>query len=734
MLNVLKLFRGDLRRLRANVISIIVAIGLVVTPSMFSWFNTLACWNVFNNTGNLKIAVANQDEGYKSDLLPMKVNIGEQVLASLRANNDIDWVFTDAEDARDGAAGGRYYAAVVIPSSFSQDMLDFYSDDIEHADIVYYSNEKKSAIAPRITDKGADSVSYKVNQVFAEILGEVALNIADSLAEYIDSADTTGTLAKISSSISTVADNLDNAATALTLYSSVSNAGGDLARNAQSMTEMAGSAATDASEDLSQAANNGAAFTEKITDSFNDLRQEIDSTKTRLREIEARINEIYETGRNVGDDIHENAQDIINTQNTKIKNTSKTLTQLATQLNEISSSDSLNDQAKIALKKCGDALDKAAASLETATDKIDTATANYDDIYNGLTSFTDDIAAKIATTINELDELDSQIAEFTKSSLSDITQAADALSKRASRIGSKVATTSTDIQSALESIEDALDGTSEKIDEAAQQLTQSATSLRAIQNKITDALQNNDGEALKQLLQADAQDLASALSEPVGIERIAVYSAENFGSAMSPLYSTLGMFIGSLLLMLALKPKASEKTKAALNNPKYWQLFIGRFGIVAVLSLCQTTILSLGNILFLKVQVAHPMLYIICFWLIGLTFAFIVYTLVFSFANLGKALSVLLLVIQVTGSGGSYPLPILPDFVQVISPFLPATHAINAIRAAMFGIYNNDLWVQLSYLLVFFVIFLLIGLVLARPFQKFMKWYVHQAEKSKLIS
>ena len=156
MNNVWRLFRFDLGRLKANVMSIIIALGLVLVPSLFAWYNIIACWNVFDNTGNLPVAVANTDEGYQSDLIPLRINIGDQVVSALRANDQIDWQFTDENDAIDGARSGRYYAAVVIPKSFSRDMLTFYTGDAGHADIVYYANEKKSAIAPKITDHLCD--------------------------------------------------------------------------------------------------------------------------------------------------------------------------------------------------------------------------------------------------------------------------------------------------------------------------------------------------------------------------------------------------------------------------------------------------------------------------------------------------------------------------------------------------------------------------------------------------
>lgn len=237
------------------------------------------------------------------------------------------------------------------------------------------------------------------------------------------------------------------------------------------------------------------------------------------------------------------------------------------------------------------------------------------------------------------------------------------------------------------------------------------------------------------MLSADVSVLSKALSAPVGIDRVAVFPVENFGSAMAPLYTSLALFIGSLLILVVLKPTVSERKirEAGLVNVKPRQLFLGRFGCMAFLSLCQTTLMGLGNLFFLQVQVAHPWLYMGVFWLAGLVFTFLIYALVFSFANLGKAIAVLLLIVQVTGCGGSFPLQLLPSFIQQLSPWLPATHVVNAMRAAMMGTYGNDYWVQMGELALFLVPAALLGLVLRKPLAKFMTWYVEQVESSKLI-
>ncbi len=131
------IFVNDLKHLCANTVTTIILVGLILLPSLFTWYNIMACWNVFDNTNSLKIAVASADEGYESELFPMEVNIGEKVISELRGNDQIDWIFTSEDDAIEGTKSGAYYAAIVIPKEFSKDMLTFYSDNGKKAQLIY---------------------------------------------------------------------------------------------------------------------------------------------------------------------------------------------------------------------------------------------------------------------------------------------------------------------------------------------------------------------------------------------------------------------------------------------------------------------------------------------------------------------------------------------------------------------------------------------------------------------
>lgn len=728
MRNIWRLFKGDVKRMSKNVVTAIIVLGLVFMPSIFSWYNVLACWNVFDNTTNLKVAVVNTDEGYKSDLVPLKMNIGEEVTSALRENDQLDWVFTDEEDAIDGVQSGDYYAAVVISPSFSEDMMTFYTDDSTSATIYYYTNEKKSAIAPKITDQGADQVSYQVNEIFTETIAEAALNIASSLSTYVDDADSSGSLSNLAGHVNTMSAQMSQTATVISTYSSILGSAQNLVSGSASLITQAGQATSL----VTSAAGEGQQAVSTISDAMEGSSQAL--------------------------------SDALKASSQSYAGVSDALDQVASQTGQLSTdtADELNKQADAA-----DAQVAAYEELVTQLQKIEASASEeykpaFDAIIEGLNSSIDlqkQLAAsmrKAATSIttgnasaqSDFDEA-KRLAHEAQASVNDVsnsyeTDVKPTMDELASSTGSLVdmllgnaetlASASGDLAGTAGSVSDQLGAAKDKLDGAATQLSDSSKKLANLATAISEALASGDTQALKDLLASDTTVLATAIASPVQLERNAVFPAENFGSQMAPLYTTLALWIGALLLVVTIKVKVTDKTIEKLDNPKPRELFLGRFCIFALMSLLQSTCMAIGNMFFLGVQITHPMLYLVCFWVSGLVFTFMIYTLTVSFANLGKAIAVLLLIIQVTSAGGSFPLQMLPRFFQVLSPYLPATHTISAMRAAMMGVYQNDFWIQILELLAFVVPFAILGLALRKPLEKFLNWYVGKVEDSKLAA
>ena len=830
MRNVWLIARRDFSGLFKNVMSVVITIGLVILPSLFAWYNILACWNVFDNTSYLSIAVASQDEGFESDLLPMSVNVGEKVVSALRSNDQINWVFTDADDAIEGVKAGKYYAALVIPEGFSRDMLTFYEGDSASATINYYVNEKKNAIAPNITGMGADTVSHEVNTAFANTISEVAVSMAQSLSKIAEEGEVDERVASLAEHMRSVSDRLDQSADVLGLYSSLGKDSQDLVQggaesiasarehlqgaisdindgkkrlrnqisslsdsigNVGKSLEKAQSAVADLEERANAMATDVSGDVSGVVSQLRDKASDIDARAARLSEALAALEELRDALKSGVDtqmdiDIADGKANIkVDLGNGKVYQSDQALSE---EIDALTNTISALEEAKAAL------VDTSKINEITATiQKLSETREALQDLLNSRVDVNVDIEAELSAEAETIVEntviLDKDIAALRKAieilhkASNACTNAADVLESGSADVGKKaeslrelaakakqdVETVKKDLKDGLESgaeklkadietlVKDLKRGTDElqaldpdlagtletaasalgdvssKIDEANKKLQTAAKRVRDLANAIDAALQSGDIDKLRSILQTGSGDLAAALTAPVQIERTALFPSENFGSAMTPLYCTLALFIGALLIMVAMKPEVSRRGKKELVDPKPRHLYFGRFMAVAAVSLMQTTLLGLGTMLFLKVQMANPLLFMVGFWFSGLVLAFMIYTLVVAFGNLGKAIAVLLLIVQVTACGGSFPLQMLPDFVQVISPWVPATYIVDVLRAAMMGVYQNDFWVSMGHLALFIIPFLLLGLALRKPMERFMKFYVSKVEECGIM-
>ena len=754
MRNVWHIFREDTANLFRNVMSVIITIGLVVLPSLFAWYNTLACWNVFDNTGNLPIAVASEDEGYMSDLFPVEVNIGDKVVSALRGNDLIKWVITDGEDAVEGAKSGKYYASLVIPKDFSRQMLTFYENDAQSVGIQYYVNEKKNAIAPNITGAGADGVSYQVNAAFVDVMAEIVAGLAKSTYELAQEDDVSGRVVVLTGHMRNSATRMSEAADVLGMYSTLAGGTKGLIADSTRLVEAAQIQAKDLVSGADADKQEIRDLAEKLATSLDDLGKSLDSNVVSFEELENKLDTLLGT---VSDDVGAVASGLrgkaadVDVRTSDLQQFQATLEQvrddlrtgIGPSLNLIASGENVEVEVRneitVAIEQTL-LLDRAIANLSKAIGALEQVSSHLNEAADGLETGAPDLKQKVETLRTAIDDakkdfddlkvkLDEDLKPNSDKLKSDLAVLSSDLEDAAATLGS----VGSDLPAVAAGVQDALDKASGKVDDACDKLRTASQGILDLADKIDAAIAVGDSETLRGLMQSSTEDIASALTAPVQIDRHALFPVNDFGSAMAPLYSTLALFVGSLLIMVAVKPDVLPSTRERLRNPKPRHLYFGRFGVVALLSLMQTTLLGLGNMLFLKTQATDPLLYMICLWVSGLVFAFMIYTMVVAFGNLGKAIAVLLLVVQVTACGGSFPLPILPDFVQALSPWVPATYVVDALRAAMFGVYQNDFWISIGKLVLFTIPFFLLGLALRKPLEGFMHFFVEKVEESKIM-
>lgn len=728
MKGMLKLFASDLQRMTKNAMVVIVVVGLVAIPSLFTWFNVIASWDPFSNTKNLKVAVANTDEGYKSDLVPIKVNIGEQVLAALRENDDLDWVVTSEDDAISGTETGDYYAAIVLPPDFSADMMTFYANDATPTDIVYYTNEKKNALAPKITGQGADQVSERINNMFTETLSDVALNIVSTVADSLQDGDAQAVLKRLETGAGAAADQLRMAAQTSHLMGTLLDSTSGIVTSSHDLITAAGGtfdAASGAIGQGSAAADDIASTLDSASQALSDAIGQTASGYDAMRSV---VDQALTAGAAAASEQAESVDVLIPKEQAKLKKTTDQREALQEKL------DASTDEAeKAALQEQIDALDKLITVQQALVDQL---TQLRDDLRGGA----DDVTGRVQQIDAFIDTAKQRISDVQTSFDTNLKPRLDQLGDTISQATASLQAAGQDLRSAAADVAGSDSSLITRLAQAKQTTDQVTASLEtaaerfdAVASALGSVGDDGDLEAIRQAIGGNADLIAAALGSPVGLERNAVYPVVSFGAAMAPLYTVLALWVGALLMSVSIRVEVPADAFDGAESLQLHQQYLGRFGVFAFIGLLQSTLLCLGLIFFVQVEAAHPMLLMLAGWVTSLVFTLIVYTAVVAFGNAGKALSVLLLVIQISGSGGAYPLQMLPQWFQNISPFLPATHAVDALRAAIAGTYGADYWIDLGLLSLFSLAALLLGLVLRKPLIKGNRKLIAAIESTKLM-
>ena len=727
MKNIWTLFRHDVRKSVSNIVGIILVLGLTLIPALFSWFNIVASWDPFGNTKNVTFAIANTDDGYKSDLVPLKINMGEQVVSTLRANDQLDWVFTSKDDAIDGTKSGKYYAAVVIPKSFSKDMMTFFSSTAQHTKLAYYTNEKKNALAPKITGQGADEVAVQINEIFTQTLSDVALNLVSTLSKYLDSDETKTLVSNLDKRLETLSGQLRDASSSTQVYTTLIDSA---------------SALVDSSADLIDSSQGSSAQTKKALDS---ALGSVSSVKSTLDTAASSLSTALNSSASGYDSVASSVDSLFSSVSTESKDTAATLTTLSKRVNtQVTKYTSLRDR----LQKIQDGLPSGSIfSLTPLISALDSTISTQGKVRDALSDAAAKITSASSTAGADKSKITGLVSDAKKSIDSLKSEYDSGLKTKLSTLSSQISSTASDassvvndLNSAVASLRNSTGSVDEKLGAAKTAVADFASTLNGAADKLDElhkgldsALSSGDLSELKKVIGDDPEALASAIAAPVGVHRVAVFPVANFGSSMAPLYMIIALWVGTLLMCVSIRTEVSRSTLLGIPGIKPRQIYLGRFGIFALISLLQSTFEYLGCMLFIGVQAVHPLLFMLTGWVVGLIFTFLIYTLVVSFGNAGKAVGVFLLVVQISGAGGAYPLQMLPAFFQNISPFLPATHAINALRSAIAGIYGNDYWISMGYLALFIVPTLLLGLVLRKPLVSFNHKFVTAVESTRLI-
>ncbi|WP_242261747.1 YhgE/Pip domain-containing protein [Bacillus cereus group sp. BfR-BA-01453] len=253
--------------------------------------------------------------------------------------------------------------------------------------------------------------------------------------------------------------------------------------------------------------------------------------------------------------------------------------------------------------------------------------------------------------------------------------------------------------------------------------------IKELADKIRDFESEEDLKDIIRLLKNDVEKQSDYFANPVNLKENKLFAMPNYGSAMSPFYTVLALWVGALLMVSLLTVEVHEEGA----NYKSHEIYFGRLLTFLTIGLSQAFIVSMGDIFLLGTYVVDKFWFVLFSLFIGGVFVCIVYSLVSIFGNVGKSMAIILLVLQVAGSGGTFPIQMTPKFFQAIYPFLPFTYAISAIRETVGGMLWDIVTRDLLVLSAFVVVMIVAALLLKTPINKSSEKFVENAKGSKII-
>lgn len=696
-----QIFKRDIGRLSKNIVALIVVIGVCIIPSLYAWFNIAANKDPYGNTANIKIAVANNDAGTENDMLG-NLDVGGQIVDTLKENDSLGWVFVSEDKAISGVKSGEYYAAIVIPDNFSESMVSFLSGKIEQPEFDYYLNEKKNAIAPKITDTGANTIQQQVN---TEFVSAAAGTVADILNGSVSGIGTKldDVQNDISTKISTVSDNLKEYEKALDSFNKTVDSSNRLIEKSKKSMATVKSDANSGVNSIKNGTDSLTLVRNDIADFANDLGAGISKAQNSLAKVNTK------SGINLGkissktESIHGQFQEMITSVESIIDKNSEMLTTLKeinkkypsdSLTNLINELDSQNSKYKTILQK-----------LRTGSDSINDATTTsvkaVESISKIIEKNTKDIhSSKVTVENGIMTGLNTSLDTF-----SNIQGTLSGILKGVGPATDNVVTLMDQLENSLDSAKKALSSTGSSIKKVQERLDKANVDISVVKtSKIY--------EKLKDMTNLDSDKVASFMSSPVKLKTETFYSVENYGTAMTPFYTNLAIWVGGIVLIAIFKMEVDKSEKIKNFTPT--QAYFGRWMLFILVGFVQALIICLGDIFILKIKCQHPVLFVVAGLVAAFVYVNLIYALSLTFKHIGKAVSVILVILQIPGSAGTYPIEMTPGFFQAIHPLLPFTYGINAMREAIAGTYGHYYVKNLVILLIYVPIALFIGLVLRR--------------------
>ena len=715
MKNIIEIFRKDIKEVFRKTNTWIIIVGLIFLPSMYAWPNILSSWDPYGHTNNIKVAVTSEDVGATVD--GKELNLGNSLVEGLKSNKNLNWQFvSNKEEAENGVRIGDYYASIVVPKNFSQDMTSVSRTQPQRATIEYTVNEKINAISPKITNSGASAIANNISKNFVETANGI---IFEKMHEAgIKFEENLPSIEKAKEEIFKLNDNFSTYESTLSELIGKVEYGYNILNNVQNTLPEIDRVATNSIMIADKAGitiNNIQGFNERLLPIINshlnvveevskeanviakELQKKPDKTeeiKTRQKALDSRLQASIERLQ-------------------LVKN-------IFEYFNKLSNERLFNNQLERVTTLSNDI---------TAIKEVNNNIYNKMDHYDEIADTVKEEFVHKSARINEVSSnMNSKLNVEVAPLISQV------LSKAEVNID-KVSGIIAGAQGELPAVERKLSETEVKISNAYGKLLSLQAQMPSAKSKIqklTDEIKKADSSIDKNqlfnLLKVDYKQQAEFFANPVKLQENKLYHIENYGSAMTPFYTVLSIWVGSLLMSSLLTTKVEDEEK----KYKPYQKYFGRGLLFVIISLFQTLIITLGDMYVLGTQATSPYRFVLYALLISLLFSSIIYTIVCILGNVGKAVCIILLVLQLGSSGGTFPIQMTSKFFQTLYPKVPFTYSIGLLREAVGGVYIPAVERDIKILFIYLIVVLVGGAILVSLKARSAK-LSRERERSKLF-
>ncbi|WP_342042366.1 YhgE/Pip domain-containing protein [Bacillus sp. OTU2372] len=674
-MGIWRIYINDWKNIRQVPIVILLVGALSLLPSAYAWINIKAMWDPYSNTSGIKVAVANEDEG--AEIRGEKINVGNEIVQNLKNNKKLGWIFVNRSTAEDGVEKGNYYAYLIIPRDFSKKLTSILEINPTKPQILFGVNEKINAVAPKIASSGASAVTAQISQAFVKTVGDAifsgfykaGIELEKSLPSIHNMEDQIFTLEK-----------------------------------ALPQIEAMGKKAIELEEKLPEIREKG----QKIIE-LEQRIPEINQAGSSILKVEANLPLIHEAGNKVL---------ALQQKMADMNRINEIVTQIGEQLSEIEAN--INQT----INRSG----QAAAQVETSENQAQLTQLHEElvSIHNSIQQARGDLQQKISEgeaivnssanfIKNNLPTIEGKIHKAADFVRNDLPSLEDDIRKAADLVRTKLPELETAVHKAADFARNDLPGF-----EA--QIRSTADKLRRLKGSV-------DVNDLIQFLKHDPQTESNFLSNPVLLKTKRIFPIPNYGSAMTPFYTMLALWVGATFLIASLRVDVEDNN----HQFKSYQVYFGRLLTFLTIGILQAVVVSLGDLYIIHTYAVDKLWFVLFSIFIGIVFVIITFTLCSVFGTIGKGLAIILLVLQISSSGATFPVSTTSAFFQRIYPFMPFTYAVSLLRETVGGMVEEVVVRDVFYLLVFVAASFLLALVLKEPLSKRIQKAAELARSSNII-